>query len=112
MGREVGEDMNEQTKLEDMLGKIFDGLREGVRAELPPEEYETRRHDFIFHMIDWKDDLKQVAGLFENPEIMDEDAAATLLVGFMYHALPHLNAAGKLLQDEIKDPFAGSEIAR
>ena len=84
----------------------------GSRAELPADEYEARRHDFVFHMVDWKDDLEQLAHLFESPQDQDEDAASALLIGFLHHALPHLNAAGKLLLDEIKDPFSGSEAVR
>jgi hypothetical protein len=97
------------SKLEQLLGRVFDSAREGLREILDPQEYEKRRHDFIFHMADWKDDLERLADLYNHPERRDEDAASTLVIGFLYHVIPHLNAAGRLLLDEIGDPFSQSE---
>jgi hypothetical protein len=94
------------SQLEQLLGRVFDGAREGLREDLDPEEYEKRKHDFIFHMTDWKDDLERLAALFNNPDPQGEEAASVLLIGFLYHAVPHLNAAGRLLLDDIGDPFS------
>lgn len=103
---EVGElNMSQRTQVEELLGEVFDGAREGLRSELPPEEYERRRHDFVFHMVDWKDDLERLAHLFKKPEGLDAEGASNLLIGFLYHVVPHLNAAGRLLLDKIDDPF-------
>jgi hypothetical protein len=99
--------MKQTTQLEELLGRIFDDSREGLRAELPPDEYEQRRHDFVFHMTDWKDDLEWLAALYEDPDSLDEDEATTQLIGLLYHVVPHLNAAARLLLDRIDDPFAG-----
>src|SRR5256885_2114404 len=105
--------MSKVTHLEELLGKVFDGAREGLRAELPSDEYEKQRHDFVFHMLDWQDDLKRLSHLFDNPEDLNEEAAAVFLIGFLYHVLPHLSTAGRLLLDEIPDPFAGtSEVSQ
>lgn len=93
------------TEIEQLFGQVFDGAREGLRETLDPEEYERRRHDFIFHMIDWKDDLERLADLVKHPERQDEESASVFLIGFLYHVVPHLNAAGRLLLDEINDPF-------
>lgn len=100
--------MNQRAQIKDLLGRVFDAVREGLRAELSADEYEKRRYDFVFHMTDWADDLEQMAGWFRNPRCHDEDAASTLLIGFLSHAVPHLNVAGRLLLDRIEDPFAES----
>jgi hypothetical protein len=103
--------MNDAAPLEQSLGRIFDSAREGLREELSPDEYERRRHDFVFHLMDCKDDLKRLAQIFDHPEHMDEEAVSNFLIGFLYHVPPHLNAAGRLLLDEIKDPFSISSGA-
>jgi hypothetical protein len=94
------------SSIEQLLGQIFDGAREGERGTLDPAEYERRRHDFIFHMTDWSDDLERLADLFKHPEQQEEESASVFLIGFLYHVIPHLNAAGRLLLDEVGDPFA------
>jgi hypothetical protein len=104
--------MPADSELERLLASIFDGAREGLREELTPDEYEKRRHDFVFHLTDWRDDLERFAALFQHPDHQDEDSASELIIGFLYHVIPHLNAAGKLLLDEINDPFAGSKSVR
>jgi hypothetical protein len=48
--------------------------------------------------------------LVEGPEQLDAEAASALVIGFLYHVVPHLNAAGRLLLDEISDPFASAEM--
>jgi hypothetical protein len=101
--------MSQIGQLEELLGKLFDGVREGLRAELPPDEYERRRHEFVFHMTDWKDDLERLAELFKHPDRQDEEAVSTLLIGFLYHVVPHVTAAGRLLLDRIDDPFTESD---
>jgi hypothetical protein len=97
------------SKIVQLLGQVFDGAREGLRETLDPEEYERRRHDFIFHMTDWRDDLERLADLFKHPEQQEEGSASVFLIGFFYHVIPHLNAAGRLLLDEIGDPFAQTQ---
>jgi hypothetical protein len=94
----------EQVEL--LLEKLFDSQREEWKSELPPDEYERRRHDFVFHMTDWKNDLQWLAELYNDPGSQDEEAASTELIGFLYHVVPHLNAAGRLLLGRIEDPFA------
>ncbi len=102
--------MSTNSNLEELLGRIFDGAREGVRENVPPAEYERRRRDFIFHMTDWLSDLRQLADLFSNPDGRADDTASALVIGFLYHVIPHLNAAGRLLLDDISDPFAQPEV--
>ena len=93
------------SKIEQLLGQVFDEAREGLRETLDPEEYERRRHEFIFHMTDWREELEQLVELFKHPEQQDQESASVFLIGFLYHVIPHLNAAGRLLLDEIGDPF-------
>ena len=97
------------TRLEQLLGQVFDGAREGLREDLDPQDYEKRKHEFVFHMTDWVGDLEKLADLFNRPDQQDEESASTLVIGFLYHVIPHLNAAGRLLLDEIEDPFSKPE---
>jgi len=99
--------MDRDAALRKLLGRVFDSGQEGLRAELPADEYERRRHDFVFHMTDWTKDLADYANLVDHPEKWKLKEATTFLIGFLYHVVPHLNTAGRLLLDEIKDPFAG-----
>lgn len=98
--------MSRENQLEKLLESIYDGAREGQRTELPPAEYERRRHDFVFHMLDWKDDLEQLARCYRDPNGHDEESASALVIGFLVHVLPHLSEAGRLLLDGVENPFA------
>ena len=97
-----------ESAVEKRLEKIFDTLHEDSRESLAAEEYEQLRHDFAFHMTDWKDDLLQLANWFKRPDSIDDESSSRLIVGFLYHVIPHLNRAGQLLLDEIPDPFTSS----
>jgi hypothetical protein len=96
----------DKAALERLLGQVFDDCREGLRDDLSPAEYERRRHEFVFHMLDWPKDFQFLSGLFANPEGRDIQDVSTSLIAFLYHVIPHLNAAGRLLLDEVPDPFA------
>jgi hypothetical protein len=98
--------MDRDTHLRELLGRVFDGARGSLRADLPADEYERRKLDFVFHMTDWSNDLARLADCAEHPDRLDDEAASRLVIGFLYHVVPHLNAAGRLLLDEITDPFA------
>jgi hypothetical protein len=98
--------MDRDHELRQLLGHVFDHAQEGLRAELPADEYERRRHDFVFHMTDWAGDLTRFMELVGRPDEWKTKAATTFLIGFLYHVVPHLNAAGRLLLDHIPDPFA------
>jgi len=97
------------SRLEQLLSRIFDGAREGLRGDLDPEDYAKRIKIFMFDMCDWKDDLERLAALFNNPDQQDDEAASVSLIGFLYHAVPHLNAAARLLLDDVGDPFSQAE---
>jgi hypothetical protein len=62
------------------------------------------RRDFVFHMTDWLSDLDHLVAIYKHPERVDAEQASEI-VGFLYHVIPHLNAAGRLLLDDIPDAF-------
>lgn len=99
--------MASAASLESLLSDVFDDLREGLREELNPAEYERQRRAFVFHMLDGKDDLERLTALMNDPSTKEADAA-TMLTGILCHIVPHLNVAAKLLLDDVRDPFARS----
>jgi|SRR5581483_1657326 len=101
----------DRSALKKLLGEVFDHCREGLQEEIGPADYEQRRRDFVFHMLDWPKDLQFLSQLFENPEGRDLHATSISLISFLYHVIPHLNAAGRLLLDEVPDPFAQDQGA-
>lgn len=92
--------MTIETDLRAVLGKVFDGLREGLGKQLPAEEYERLKADFVFHMTDWRQDLEQLADLVSRPGEWTEETATVVVVGFLCHVVPHLMSARELLLDE------------
>ena len=98
------------TELVELLNRVFDRVREGCLPESEDaSRYEAWRRDFVFHLTDWIADIERLRGLFASPRNYDVEAASTLIVSFLIHVIPHLNAAGRLLLDEISDPFAPAE---
>lgn len=95
--------MQTAVTIEQLLQDVFDGA--GDDTELTPEDFAKRRAEFVFHLRDCKRDFEQMARIFQNPEEFDEDEASRLIIGMLYHVIPHLNRAGRLLLDEINDPF-------
>lgn len=93
------------TPIEQLLYDVFDGAQEGLREELGPEEYERRRWEFGFHLTDCRKDLAELSDILQHAEKYDEETACTLVMGCLYHIVPHLKAAAKLLLDEIPDAF-------
>lgn len=103
--RKVGR-MPTSSKLEQLLAEVFDGMHSGLRKEVGRKEYERRRYDFDFHMTDWETDLRELVEIFDHPDKWTEESASPLIIGLLYHVIPHLKAAGRLLLDEIPDAFA------
>ncbi len=98
--------MNQTDKLQKFLGEVFDSCQDESSAD-----HDQRRHDFVFHMTDWKADLLRFADLVRHPEKIDSADASEFVIGFLYHVVPHLNAAGRMLLDRIPDPFAEEYLA-
>ena len=63
------------------------------------------RAAFIFHMTDWLDDLQRLTAIYEHPDQVDRKQAGRDIAGFLFHVIPHLKAAGRLLVDDIPDAF-------
>jgi hypothetical protein len=87
--------------LQALLAAIYGQFR---TAEVHAATDEAR-HDFVFHMTDWLDDLARLQAIYDHPEQFDPKKAGREIAGFLYHVIPHLKAAGRLLLDEIPDAF-------
>ena len=92
--------------LKRMLAKVFDSLQEEDRKHLSKELFEIKRQDFVFHMTDWLHDLEEIMDLYEHPEKYKTREAAIRFIAILVHVIPHLNAAGRILLNQISDPFA------
>jgi hypothetical protein len=97
--------MDSQASFSELLGKVFDHFHEGLAAEVGDAKYEQRRHAFVFHMTDWQRDLRSLMDLSQHPEGRNVKATTTEIIAILVHIIPHLNAAGRLLLDEISDPY-------
>ena len=87
-------------KIENLMGQVYDALQS---IDDKAAHAEAKRQ-FVFHMTDWVDNLESLVKLYEEGTLRKDQAAQTV-AGFLYHAVPHLNAAGRLLLDRIPDPF-------
>lgn len=89
-------------RLMDLLGRVFEDVKERTHDE----SFERNKRDFLFHMTDWQEDLEKLAELFRNPTSWEADSACDFVVGFLYHVVPHVNAAARLLVGCVGDPFS------
>lgn len=89
-------------ELETLLGRVYDQFRRlNDRAANA-----QARNDFVFHMSDWFDDLDRLQAIYKHPERISPKKSGHEIAGFLYHVIPHLNAAGRLLLEEIPDAFS------
>jgi hypothetical protein len=70
------------------------------------------RQDFVFHMVDWQEDLQRLAELYQHPEKFNAESAGTIVAGFLYHAIPHLREAGRLMLDYDPEDVFGTAVAK
>lgn len=91
------------------LRKLLGSIYHQYQKLDDPKANATAKQDFVFHMTDWLDDLRRLGALFENPDKFDRNTAGCAVAGFLYHVIPHLKAAGRLLLDEIPDAFENAE---
>ena len=89
---------------QNILRSVYDELRDRTTPN-----YESSREDFVFHIMECIDDMNELLRLLDQPK--EAGAAARQMVGFLYHVVPHMNAATKLLLGEIPDPFAEVPIS-
>lgn len=81
-------------KLERMLRAIYPEFQ-----KLDTEEDRRSQSDFVFHMTDWAENLEQLANLYRHPERFTKAEAEAIVSAFLYHVIPHLKEAGRLLLD-------------
>jgi hypothetical protein len=84
---------------------VYDDAQRGEKKRLGREEYARRRQDFVFHMTDWLNDLDMLQAIYRKPEDCDVKETTIDIMGILYHVIPHLNAAGRLLLDDVPDAF-------
>jgi hypothetical protein len=89
-------------KLTDLLGQAFELARD--RADDP--NFDSHKWEFAFHMTDWQSDLEKRYRMDTAPSGWAPDSACDFLIGFLIHTVPHLNAAARLLVDDVGDPFS------
>ena len=75
-------------------------------AEVRPEPGDKRQHDFVFHMLDWEEDLVQLAKFYSEPASFSPRDIRRLLRGFLHHVPNHLIQAARL-GGFLTDLFAG-----
>jgi hypothetical protein len=94
--------MKKPTTLDRLLADSFDTYGDVENAATDA----CKKADFIFHMTDWSSDLEKLAALYKDPNLLSQKEAQDVIFGFIVHAVPHLNAAHRLLVGEMSDPFA------
>jgi hypothetical protein len=99
--------MTVNPKLKRLLERVFVAAAERKDDE-DRKAYEKRRWEFVFHMTDCLPDLKKLNELYEHPDKAKLKDASIRIIGILYHIIPHLKAAGRLLLDEIPDAFEDS----
>ncbi len=97
--------MYSNSRLDKLLAVVFDRLQEVENSAL----YAKNREEFIFHMTDWSENLEELVELYRRPQHYKPKEASRIVAGFLYHVIPHLKAAGRLLLDEIPDAFDNSQ---
>ena len=98
--------MGTQEQYRELMRKVFDELREGVREEVSPQKYQELRESFAFHMSDWAGDIEEARKLRNQCATISSAEAAERVVGLLYHLIPHLTEAGKLLLDGVVSEIA------
>jgi hypothetical protein len=93
--------MSDQDALKDQLTVAFEEL-----ADRAQPDFGERQQDFVFHMLDWKDDLRNLATLYSEPERFTAAQASSIVQAFLYHAVSHAVAAARLT-NHFLDAFKG-----
>jgi ABC-type uncharacterized transport system ATPase subunit len=52
--------------------------------------------DIAFHMTDWRENLDELVGLYQNIERLSDGQIRKIVIGFLAHAPNHIAAAKKL----------------
>jgi hypothetical protein len=97
-----------ETTIERVLGEIFE------QSDVDDRDLRaSQREAFVFHMTDWREDLRRLARLYDNPQAFNDQESKDIVTSMLYHGLGHLIAAARLY-DYVPDPFgsaAGTLVA-
>ena len=77
-----------------VLSKVYDAFQKLDDSKLNA----LCREDFVFHMTDWLRDLQQLNHVYSGTTAVKTQEASDAVYGFLIHAVPHLMAAGRLLE--------------
>ena len=86
----------QERKIVETLERMFREHNEGAG----PIDQDARTYDFVFHMLDWYDDLIRLARVMKNPEVADEEQWSEAVNGFLIHASGHVAAAARIAGHE------------
>lgn len=90
------------------IQKALESVYRNFNEDAGPATTDARTRDFIFHMTDWVDDLEALQQLYNDPESHDSaEWNSAVYGGMISHALGHLLAAARLVDDNVSDPFKG-----
>lgn len=84
-----------KSTLEQHLLEFFKQMAETKKKN----NYDSENESFVFHMTDWKDDLKALHSLYETPSEFSREEAHEILQSFLFHSLPHVLAAAQIYDD-------------
>jgi len=93
--RSASEAASKSTELRRLLASIYNNYQKLD----DPAANKVCRHDFVFHMTDWEEDLRALAELYEHPEGFSRSDAEQIVAGFLYHATAHVLEAARLMLD-------------
>jgi hypothetical protein len=97
--------MDANESLRNILRAVFEGLREKEEAS-----FSEKQEEFAFHIVECLDDFENLLMLLKKSassnETNENAMIAREIVGFLYHVVPHLTAASRLLLDGVPDTFS------
>lgn len=85
-----------QRRIVAALERIFRDRGEGAGSI----EEDARTHDFVFHLVDWYDDLVRFAKVMKNPDGADDEERSESVLRFLIHASGHVAAAARIAGHE------------
>ena len=71
-------------------------VKQRIAAAFAANELESSvAEDIAFHMTDWKENLEELVGLYDNVERLSDEQIRKIIIGFLAHAANHIAAAKK-----------------
>jgi len=83
--------MSNEERLAETFRTIFDDSCDAGRSG-----HEECRREFVFHMLDWQDELRNLVTLYAAPERFSSEEATRIVQAFLYHGASHIVAASHL----------------